>query len=179
MSQRALGEIVRPRLQSGACARPLNFTVRRMADVDLSARPLRVFEALFGLVAALLGAALLVFAALGASRALGGQVQTSVLVMCAIALGLGVLLLVAGLRLLTGKRRRDGGLLSPWTLRFGGLIFFVGPIVMLFAKPSLLIIVKAAASFGIGVACFALANRREQHTLRGDSDAPNNRWRGP
>jgi hypothetical protein len=150
-----------------------------MSDADLSARTPRLFEALLGLVAGLLGAALLVFAALGASRGFGREVAISVVVILAVALGLGSLLFVAGLRLVTGKRRSDGGLLSPWTLRLGGLIFFVGPIVMLFAKPSLLMIVKAGALFGIGVACFSLANRREQHTFQRDSEAPNNRWRGP
>ena len=159
--------------------RPLNFTVRRMADADLPDRTSRFFEALLGLVTGLSGAALLVFAALGASRGFGREVETSVIVILAVALGLGLLLLVAGFRLVTGKRRSDGGLLSPWTLRCGGLIFFVGPIAMLFAKPSLLMIAKAGALFGIGVACFSLANRREEHTFQRNSEAPNNRWRGP
>ena len=149
-----------------------------MADADLSARTSRLFEVLLGVVAGLMGAALLVFAALGASRGFGREVETSVVVILAVALGLGLLLLVAGLRLVTGKRRSDGGLLSPWTLRFGGLIFLVGPIAMLFAKPSLLLIIKAGALFSIGVACFSLANRREEHTFQRNTEAPNNRRRG-
>jgi hypothetical protein len=162
---------------AGASGRSLDFTVRRMADVDLSTRPSRMSEIMLGVVATLLGAALALFAALVVWRAFVQQLPTSVVIIFSIAFGLGLILFVAGLRLLTGKRRSAGGLFSPWVLRFGGLIFFAGPIAVLFTKPALLTILKAAAGFGAGVACFALANRREQRIFERGSEAPNNRWR--
>jgi hypothetical protein len=52
VSPRALGEIVRPRLQSDACVRPLNLTVRPHVEI---VRPQRLWQ-LIAWVAASLGA---------------------------------------------------------------------------------------------------------------------------
>ena len=65
-------------------------------------------------------------------------------------------------RLISGRRRaRDGGLLSPWALRAGGLIFAVGPIVSFFNHPWQVLLVLL--HWGAAAACFELARRRETY----------------
>ena len=65
-------------------------------------------------------------------------------------------------RLISGRRRaRDGGLLSPWALRAGGLIFAVGPIASFFVHPWHVLLV--VLHWGAAAACFELARRRETY----------------
>ena len=63
-------------------------------------------------------------------------------------------------RLISGRRRaRDGGLLSPWALRAGGLIFAVGPIVSFFNHPwQVLLILLHWGCGGVLRACTASGN---------------------
>jgi len=151
-----------------------------VANLDYSARTSRSSKILAGLVATILGAAVLLFAALLTWSIHGRRLDTPMLAVLGLALALGLLLFLPGLRLLTGKRRRDGGLFSPWILRFGGLIFFVGPIAMLFSSPSLLTILKVGVSIAAGVACFALANRRAQQLYeQRDREISNHPLSGP
>ena len=73
-------------------------------------------------------------------------------------LALGILFALLAYRLITGRPRRDGGLLSPLGLRLGGL-FLLSAIV------SRLVSERWAIPAGLGllggvVTCFSLARRR-------------------
>ena len=150
-----------------------------MADLDLSAPASRASQILAGLVTTILGAALLLFGVFLSWRLLGQHLDTAAVIILSLVFGLGLLLFLPGLRLLTGRRRHDGGLFSPWVLRFGGLIFFAGPVAILFSSPSVLSLVKAGFSIGAGVACFALANRRQERSLESNANVPNQRLERP
>jgi hypothetical protein len=140
-------------------------------------RSSRAFEVIVGLAATLIGVALLGSAALLAYATSWRPPDVGVVVVLTAILAVGLLLFVAGLRLVTGKHRSDGGLFSPWVLRFGALIFLAAPVVALFFNRSWTMIIEAAVSLSAAAACFTLANRREQAAA--ERGAPNNRWRGP
>jgi len=147
-------------------------------DADhFAKRSSRAFEVIVGLAATLIGVALLAFAAFVAYAASWRSPDVGMVVLLTVTLAVGLLLFVAGLRLLTGKHRSDGGLFSPWILRFGALIFLAGPVLALFFNRSWTMIIEAGLSLSAAVACFTLANRREQTAA--ERGAPNNRWRGP
>jgi hypothetical protein len=150
-----------------------------VANVDFSAPTSRASQILAGLVTTILGAALLLFGAFVIWRLLGHHPDKPAMIVLCIVFGLGLPLFIPGLRLLTGRRRHDGGLFSPWVLRFGGLIFFAGPVAILFLSPSVLGLLKSAFSIGAGVACFALANRRQDRGLESNANVPNQRLERP
>ena len=153
-----------------------------MEDGQYSAPVSRLLTLALGVAVTVIGAALLGLFGLGAYRGIvayrlsGGVPSSGVLVFGFIVGALGFALSAVGLRLLTGKRRRDGGLFSPWVLRFGGLIFFIGPVAAVLNR-SWFGLLEAGVSLSAGIACFVLANRREQAAA--EPRAPNNRWRGP
>jgi hypothetical protein len=122
----------------------------------------RVLTVGVGLIVTVMGAALLGFFGLGAYRLGSGLPSTQVLLILFIVGALGLALCVVGLRLITGRRRRDGGLFSPWALRFGGLIFLFGPVAAVLVNRSWFGLLEAGVSLSAGAACFVLANRREQ-----------------
>ena len=140
-------------------------------------RSSRAFEAILGLAATLIGTALLASAGFVAYATTWRPPNVGVVVVLTVALTFGLLLFVAGLRLVTGKHRLDGGLFSPWILRLGALIFLAGPVLALFFHSSWTAIIEAGAMLSAAIACFTLANRREQ--VAAERGAPNNRWRGP
>jgi hypothetical protein len=148
----------------------------RITD-QFAARASRGFEILLGLVSTLLGAILLLAMAFATYNMLGHHVSLSVIAVLLATTGLGLLLLSAGLRLVTAKHRSDGGLLSPWILRFGGVFFLFAPFALLITQLSWSVVFEAGVLLSAGIACFALANRRSQ--LGSGADGPNNRWRGP
>jgi ATP-dependent Clp protease adaptor protein ClpS len=90
-----------------------------------------------------------------------GLPSSQALVVLCLVGALGLALCVVGLRLLTGRRRRDGGLFSPWALRFGGFIFLLGPVAAIVNR-SWFGLFEAGVGLSAGIACFVLANRREQ-----------------
>ena len=144
-----------------------------MADVSRYAAPTpRGLELLVGIVAMVLGAPVLLFGVLAGVSVFRGHLVTSQVVLAVAAVGVGLLLLTAGFRLLTHKSRGDGGLLSPWLLRLGGLIFLVGPFAMLANNHALMAFVKAGSCVAAGVACFFIARRRESAKVHGADDAP-------
>jgi hypothetical protein len=147
-------------------------------DADhFAKRASRAFEVVVGLAATLIGAALLASAALVAYATSWRPTDVGVVVLLTVTLAVGLSLLVAGIRLVTGKHRSDGGLFSPWILRFGALIFLAAPVLALFFNRSWTMIIEAGVSLSAAVACFTLANRREQAAA--ERGAPNNRWSGP
>jgi len=132
-------------------------------DADhLERRVSRVFEVIVGLAATVIGAALLGSAVLAAYAMFFRRPGVGVVVVLTVALALGLLLFAAGLRLVTGKHRSDGGLFSPWVLRFGALIFLAAPVLALFFHRSWTMIIEAGVSLSAAVACFTVANRRER-----------------
>jgi hypothetical protein len=145
-------------------------------DADhLAKRASRAFEAIVGVAATLIGAALLAFDGF-VVYAMAWPPGAGVLVLLTATIAVGLLLFVAGLRLVTGKHRSDGGLFSPWILRFGALIFLASPVIALFVHRSWTMIFEAGVSLTAAVACFALANRREQAA---DERMGHNPSRGP
>lgn len=133
----------------------------------------RVLECLVGVVCAVLGAALAALAMFGVVVALvreGPPAPPSVLLLTLVIGALAGLLLVFAWRLLWNRARRsDGGLLSPFGLRVGGLIFLASPVAAVVGKPvGLLHVLGALAASG---ACFALARHRERHPAQRDSSA--------
>jgi len=146
-----------------------------MDSDQLVARGARAFEILIGSVAGVAGCALLVLAAFVAVK-VKREVSVPVLVFELLSLVLGLVLCVAGLRLVTARRRADGGLLSPWILRLGGVIFLFGPVAAVLNR-SWFALLEAGVSLSAAVACFALANRRSETAA--DQGPSNNRWSGP
>ena len=147
-------------------------------DADrFAARASRGFEVVLGVVATLLGATLLLATTFFAySTSMCCLPTQGVVLVFLAALALGLLLFFAGLRLVTGKHRSDGGLFSPWILRMGGVIFLFGPVAAVLNR-SWFGLVEACISLSAAVACFALANRRKESAA--NEVAPNNRWRVP
>jgi hypothetical protein len=121
-------------------------------------RPMRV---VVGLVLTIMGGGLLALFALLLYALLKGGEKKIVVGLCIIGT-VGVSLCVVGIRLITGRRRRDGGLFSPWVLRFAGVFFIAMPLVFLFAHRTLYAILESGLMVSAGVACFVVANRREQ-----------------
>jgi hypothetical protein len=68
-------------------------------------------------------------------------------------------------RLVTGRWRSDGGLMSPWALRIAGTVFFLFAIFALIER-EWTIVAAILPELGFGVACFALARVRERHSTR-------------
>jgi hypothetical protein len=128
----------------------------------LFARQSRAFERFIGLLAGTTGAVLLLFSGVGALRSVGNTMTAGVATVLGIAAALGFLLGFAGVRLIWSKRRSDGGLLSPWILRLGGIIFFCAPIAMIINRQYFHLI-DAGVCLSAGVACFALANLRTEN----------------
>ena len=135
-----------------------------METDSLYSRPSRAFERAVGLPAALLGIFLLAFSGFIALRAFGRPINAAVVVILAISTALGVLLFSAGARLITSTHRSDGGLFSPWVLRLGDLIFIFAPIVFVLSKQYTHLL-ESVFCFSAGVACFALANRRQERSF--------------
>ena len=76
---------------------------------------------------------------------------------------LGVPGLWVAFRLLTGRARRDGGLLSPGVLRLGGVLTILVPVVLVIAAPTHAWAWVHLLSFtSAGIACFILAARRDR-----------------
>ena len=132
-----------------------------MDTENLFARQSRAFERFIGLIAGITGTALLLFSGLGAFRSLGNTMTADLATVFGIAAALGFLLVSAGVRLIWSKHRSDGGLFSPWVLRLGGLIFVLAPIVFVIDKQYTHLL-ESVFCFSAGVACFALANRRQE-----------------
>jgi uncharacterized membrane protein YuzA (DUF378 family) len=147
-----------------------------MENDQYSAPVSRVASVVVGMVVTAIGVALLGFFGLGLYRLTSGLPSSEVMVVLCIVGILGIGLCVVGLRLLTGKRRRDGGLFSPWFLRLGGVIFLLAPVAAILSR-SWFGLLKTAVLLPAAIACFVLANRRKGAVA--DQGAPNNRWRGP
>jgi hypothetical protein len=78
---------------------------------------------------------------------------------------IGAALSVLGLRLLTGKGRRDGGLFGPGALRVGGVLFLAAPVFPLLSGSYPTAVWFAVALIPAGVACFVLAKRRRRTAM--------------
>src|SRR4051812_34386123 len=128
-----------------------------MDTQKLFARQSRGFERFIGLIAGTTGAVLLLFSAVGALRTLGNTMTAGVATLFGISGAFGLLLVSAGVRLIWSRRRSDGGLLSPWVLRLGGIIFLCAPVAMI-TNRQYFHLVEAGVCVSAGVACFALAN---------------------
>jgi hypothetical protein len=133
-----------------------------MDEARYSAPVSRVAAIAAGLVLTTFGAGFLVLFGVVAYHLLDRPSTREVVIALTILGALGGGLCFTGLRLVTGRRRRDGGLFSPWVLRFGGLFFLAAPVFILFARPSLVTMLEAGALVSAGIACFVIANRREQ-----------------
>jgi hypothetical protein len=129
---------------------------------SLSARQSRAFEIVIGIAASLIGGTLLLFAAFIVVRTFRHPPRNGLVILLTATLVFATTLLPAGIRLLTGRHRRDGGLFSPWVLRFGGMIFFFSPIAIILNHRALSGLLEISTTLAAGVACFALANRRTE-----------------
>jgi len=133
-----------------------------MDEARYSAPVSRVSAITAGLVLTSFGAGFLLLFGIVAYRLFDRPPTRDIVIALTILGALGGWLSFTGLRLVTGRRRRDGGLFSPWVLRFGGFLLLAAPVFMLFARPSLVAMLEAGALVSAGIACFVIANRREQ-----------------
>jgi hypothetical protein len=128
----------------------------------------RTLELLAGASCAVLGTGLAVFGAFALSRVLlptDSPPTISTVVVTLVVCALSGLLLVLAWRLIRNRARpSDGGLLSPFGLRVGGLIFLAGPVAAAFTNPIGLL--ETGFALGASAACFALARHREHHLAR-------------
>ena len=147
-----------------------------MESNQFSAPISRFLAVAVGVVVMVIGAALLGFFGVGSYRLSIGLPSSRVMVFLCIVGVLGVGLCLVGLRLLTGKHRRDGGLFSPWFLRLGGVIFLFGPVAAVLNR-SWFGLLEASVSLSAAIACFVLANRRQDAAA--NQGAPNNSGSAP
>ena len=84
-----------------------------MSGTDYFARQSRPFEVIVGILAGVIGAALLSFGLFCVYRTIGSRPDGAAIVLTGVALGLGLFLFLVGVRLIAGRSRADGGLLSP------------------------------------------------------------------
>src|SRR5215469_10715040 len=117
-------------------------------------RPMRV---IVGLVLTVMGGGLLFFLAVGLYALIKGAEKQLIVGLCVIG-ALGTALCVIGIRLVTGRRRRDGGLFSPWVLRFAGVFFIAVPVIFLFAHRTLYALLESGVMVSAGIACYVTAN---------------------
>jgi uncharacterized membrane protein len=158
VSPRAREESVHPRLQSGACARPLNFTVREQ-------RPVRTAAILF----ALLVATIAVFNAIAWTN--GAPVRVTVLM----AASVGV---YCALSILLWRRNRIAAAVGVFvaalgSLIFGGAIYFMWPIIsteLTQSRGTMEIVGTMVGPFVLNVGALGLLS---------NALLSNNRWRGP
>jgi hypothetical protein len=182
VSPRARKESVHPRLQSSACARPLNFTVRGRVSEPF-------YQSLSGVTSRIVGALTLLIG-LGALAALfvnlyyfGRFILGADAEHAFDAFNLAVfaifspVLCVAGYRLLTGRSRHVGAVLPRAFWLTIGVIFILGAIFVaaialytgVFVR---LLLFSALMVGGLGVQSIRVSMRQ--------TVAPsNNRWRGP
>lgn len=125
----------------------------------------RRFHVVVGIISAAFGFALVGFVAFGTYRIWGRTPDTTTLVVLGTIAIFGLFLSAWGVRLVANRRRADGGLLSPWALRFGGMLFFVMALAFLIWERSWRVL-EVGGILGAGVACFVLANRREEANQR-------------
>ena len=80
----------------------------------------------------------------------------------AVLLVAAVGILVLALRLMLGRRREDGGVLPPWLIAAGGLMFLVAPVIVFRITGHLYATVLSAVAF-TGIAGSALTLVRKRH----------------
>jgi len=116
-----------------------------------------------GIVSALFGVPLLLGGGFAVFRLLEEPASTSGAVIACIALVVGIFMSYWAFRLTSNKPRSDGGLMSPWALRIGG-VFLIGaaPFYVL-ARHSPVSVWHALGLVSAGLACFAMASHRERH----------------
>jgi tellurite resistance protein TehA-like permease len=131
----------------------------------------RYLEIITGIVCALFGIVLTGVGVIASMVSIfgtpeeGESFSVGVLLVSFLFLFLGVLLTVFAWRLLLKKRRKaDGGLLSPFALRIGAVIFFAAAVLSLFSPSDVL----AGAGFCLFAsgACLVLAKHREKKLSR-------------
>ena len=134
-----------------------------MSDDRYSAPIPKWLSVAVGFVCALIGVPLVAFCVVGVIGLLTRPSPESAIVIVSVALTVGLFMSVMGIRLLRNKARPDGGLVSPWVLRLGGAFFVVVPVLMALEHRSLPSIWHIVGLMSAGIACFALANRREHN----------------
>jgi hypothetical protein len=132
-------------------------------------RTSRGFEAAIGALCGAVGAALCALGCFGLYASLArqrGALPPGAAIFLLILFGISALLLVCAWRLIFDRKRQDGGLLSPFGLRMGGVMFLSAPL--------LAVVTRDAgglhhALFGLVAAgaCFGLARHRERYLARG------------
>ena len=121
-----------------------------------------IFPRLIGVIAVLLGVGTI----LGSAWWIGFGVRDEKFTITAAALGflaiLGLIIVNAGIRLVSGRRRADGGLLPPAVLYFGAVMFFSFVVIglVIFDNPDIFGLFGATAA---GVSCIVLAKRRQEN----------------
>jgi hypothetical protein len=93
----------------------------------------------------------------------------------AVLLVVGVFCVSTAARMVVGRRREDGGLLSPFVLRTAGVLFAILPVFLIFAEAvslrSLWTILEIGFFLAVAGSCFALASKRQHPALSQSSNA--------
>ena len=151
---------------------------RNIAGADPLLRPAgRAWEVGAGIALAMFAVPLLLVSLLVVAQGVvdSGRGARGSLVVEASLLALGVAFLLLSVRLITGTRRQDGGLVSPTVLRIAGAIFAVLPLLALWfaiathANEWWMLLLKGGLLASAAVACFRLAAQRARSTRRPDS----------
>ncbi|MEO1019471.1 MAG: hypothetical protein AAFY56_17530 [Pseudomonadota bacterium] len=92
----------------------------------------------------------------------------------AVLLIVGVFCVSTAIRMILGRKREDGGLLSPFALRTAGVLFATVPAFLILTEGvtlrSLWTILEIGFFFAVAGSCFALASRR-QHPVLGEDNS--------
>src|SRR5262249_11307647 len=106
----------------------------------------RTATVVLGVALTLIAAVFLISGGIGVYSLFKSPAQTDVKVLFGVLVTLGFAFCVVGIRLLTGKRRRDGGLFSPWVLRFAGVFFIGTPVILFLARHSFLSVLEGVGA---------------------------------
>lgn len=87
----------------------------------------------------------------------------------------GVFCVSTAIRMIVGRKRHDGGLLSPFVLRSAGAFFVLAPVLLMFDKGvdlrSIWRLLELGFCLAVAGGCFALASKRQHPVLSQDGIA--------
>ena len=130
----------------------------------------RKVSIVFGVLLTMIGSPFLVLGVLGSFKLVRDGVGNDTLFFVMLSGVVGLFCAWTGTRMIAGRKRKDGGLLSPLALRIGGLYFLLAPIALFLTADEsdswpLVLILELGFYLVVASTCFAIATRRQTPVL--------------